>query len=269
MPLNRLFDSAKKNNRSDLQSEEGYPGSNATPPEPFVARDEETKSAEDSLFTHEDTGSFFEKDNRAVRIQRLSQANDLWNKYEKGRPHMSFLRYVFDTQHQAVEALLSVTCIHRAIDTGHLICTEPITLGCYRIIDGRFEAFLAGENLAYSIWSEATEKFSSHHGQYRNQLKPETNERFKFQKSTADQVVFKKEYYQINLTDTKYYQIFEAANTQTAWTFLLLRENVITDRNRYIHVETPEGTICRDVSGIHPLGRKKDPSSAGKFPAFF
>ncbi len=258
MPFNRLFESAKKIKRSDLPPEEKYPGSNATPPKPLVDRDEETKSAAESIVTQEETGSFYEKDNRAFRIQRLSQANDFWNDYEKWRPQMSFLRYVFDTQLQAVEALLSIACIHRAVDTGHLICTEPITLGCYRIIDGRFEAFLAGEKLTYRIWSEATEKFSSHHGQYRDQLKPETKKRFKFQRSATEQVVFKKEYYQINLTDTKYYQIFEASNTQTAWTFLLLRENEITDRNRYIHVETPEGTICRDVSGVHTLSPKKD-----------
>ena len=72
-------------------------------------------------------------------------------------------------------------------------------------------------------------------------------------RSASEQVVFKKEYYQLDLTDTKFYQIFEAPNMQVARVFLLGRENVITDQNRYIHVETPEGTICGDASGVHKL----------------
>ena len=196
--------------------------------------------------------SFYEKDNRAVRINRFSQANDFWSEYEKWRPTIPFLRYVFDTQMQAIEALLSVICIHQAEDTGHLICTEPITMGCYRLIDGRSEVFLSGEKLTYKTWSEATEKFSSHRGQYRNQLRPETYERFKSQ-SQADQVVLIKEYYEVNLTDTQHYQVFEASSLLAAKNFLLRHENVITARNRYIHVVTPKGTICRDINGIHEL----------------
>ncbi|MDF1591040.1 MAG: hypothetical protein P1P89_05940 [Desulfobacterales bacterium] len=196
------------------------------------------------------SGSFYEKDNQAVRIHRLSQAKDFWSDYETWRPTTPFLRYVFNTQLQAMEALLSVTCVHEAEDTGHLICTEPITMGCYRVIDGRYEVFLSGEKLTYTTWSEATEKFSLHRGQYRNQLKPETYERFKSQ-SQADQVVFKKEYYEVTLTDTLFYQIFEASSFVAAKNFLMRPENLITARNRYIHVITPKGTLCRDINGIH------------------
>lgn len=195
-------------------------------------------------------GSFYEKDNQAVRIHRLSQANDFWSDYENSRPSIPFLRYVFDTQLQAIEALLEVACIHQAEDTGHLICTEPIIMGCYRLIDGRYEVFLAGELLSHKTWSEASEKFSSRLGQYRNQRRPETYERFKSH-SQADRVVFKKEYYELTLFDTRHYQVFEASRLLTAKNFLLRIENVITDRNRYIYVVTPNGTLWRDMDGIH------------------
>ncbi|MEW6670793.1 MAG: hypothetical protein AB1427_03770 [Thermodesulfobacteriota bacterium] len=193
---------------------------------------------------------FYEKDNRAVRIHRLSQANDFWSEYEKSRLNIPFLRYVFGTHLQAMEALLSVTCIHQAEDTGNLICTEPITLGCYRTTDTRYEVFLAGDKLTYKTWSEATEKFTALRGQYRNQLRPETYERFKSQ-SQADQVVFKKDYYEVSLTDTKYYQIFEASRLLAARNFLLRLDNVITAPNRFIQVVTPKGTLSRDIDGIH------------------
>lgn len=259
----RLFDSEKKRKGSDPQQEETPSGSNITPSKPLAAQNEAAFAVE-KIVTIEVTGPFYEKDNRALRIQRLSQADEFWNEYEKWRPNTPFLRYVFDNQPQAIEALLSISCIHQAVDTGHLICTEPITLGCYRIIDGRYEAFLAGEKLTYRIWSEATEKFSSRHGKYRNQLKPETQERFKLKKTASKQVAFKKEYYQLELTDTKFYQIFEAPSTQVAWAFLLRRENVITDRKRYIHVETPEGIICRDANGVYRLGQDEDSGTVNK-----
>lgn len=257
MSLIRLFDSEKKG-RSDPQREETLSESNTTMTKPLT----DQNKAENAPI--EAVGPFYEKDNRALRIQRFSQAEEYWNEYEKRRPNTPFLRYVFDNQLQAIEALLSITCIHQAVDTGHLICTEPIILGCYRIIDGRFEAFLAGEQLTYRTWAEATEKFSSRRGKYRNQLKPATQERLKFKKSTPEKVAFKKEYYQIGLTDTKFYQIFEASSAQVAWAFLLDRENVITDRNRYIHVETPEGIICRDADGVHRLQEDEDSGTFDK-----
>jgi len=257
MSFTRLFDSEKKRKRSDPQQEETPSESNTAPSKPSPAQNETAFTVEKPV-TDEVTGPFYEKDNRALRILRLSQADDFWNEHEKRPFNTPFLRYVFDNQVQAIEALLSITCIHQAVDTGSLICTEPIALGCYRVIDGRYEAFLAGEKLTYSVWSEATEKFSSCHGNYRSQLKPETNERFKSMRSASDQVVLKREYYQLDLTDTKFYQIFEAPNTQVARVFLLGRENVITAQNRYIHVETPEGTICGDASGVHKLDRDND-----------
>ena len=195
-------------------------------------------------------GSFHEKDNRAVCIYRLNQASDFWADYEKSRPNVPFLRYVFDTQLQAVEALLSVTCIHEAEDTGHLICTEPIIMGCYRTIEGRYEVFLAGDQISFRTWSEATEKFSHRGGQYRNQQRPETYERFKNQ-SKAGQVVLQKEYYEISLAETNYYQIFEASSFAAAKNFLLRPENVITSPRHFIHVLTPKGTFSRDIDGIH------------------
>lgn len=250
MPFNRLFKFGEKINPIDLPQAQTLPESTAVPPEPSAAAAEETASSDETITRNAPAGSFYENDNRAVRIHRLSQANDFWAEYEKWRPTIPFLRYVFDTRLQAMEALLSIACIHLAEDTGHLICTEPVTMGCYRMLDGRYEVFLAGEKLSYQTWSEATEKLSSHRGQYRNQLRPETYERFKTQ-SHADRVVFKKEYYEVTLTDTKYYKVFEASGLLAAKNFLARPENVVAVRNRYIHVVTPKGTVCRDMNGIH------------------
>ena len=157
MSFKRLFDSENKRNRADPQQEKRPSEPTPTASTPSAAQNETAVTVE-KIVAPEVPGPFYEKDNRAFRIQRLSQANDFLSEYEKRSANTPFLRYVFDSQLQAIEALLSISCIHRAEDTGHLICTAPITLGCYRIIDGRYDVFLAGEKLTNSIWSEATEK---------------------------------------------------------------------------------------------------------------
>ncbi len=57
----------------------------------------------------------------------------------------------------------------------------------------------------------------------------------------------------MTLLDIKHYKIFESSRLVTAKNFLLQPENVITARNQYIHVQTPNGTLCRDMDGIHEL----------------
>jgi len=247
MPFHRLLTFGEKSKRTDRIEEKALPESAALPPDPPAAAAE---AAAETLHPDDPAGPFHEKDNQAARIHRLSQADDFWSAYEQARPNIPFLRYVFDTQLQAMEALLSVACIHQAEDTGHLICTEPITIGCYRIADGRYEVFLAGEKLTYPTWSEATEKFSARHGRYRNQLRPETYERFK-SLAQADHVVLEKEYYELTLTETKHYQIFRASNFVAAKNFLRQNENAVTAPHHYILVKAPKGTIIRDIDGIH------------------
>jgi hypothetical protein len=253
MPFNHLRIFREKIKEGSVRSTgEAPPLSEIAFSEPPIAAEEKAASPDEKPEATETAELFYEKNNTAIRIERLSQASDFWSEYEKSRPQSPFLRYVFDTRLKAVEALLSVRCIHQAEDTGHLICTEPITLGCYRMVDGRYEVFLAGENLSYETWSEATEKFSLHNGRFHNQLRPETHERFKSQ-SQADRVVFKKEYYELTLLDSKHYQVFETSRLLAARNFLLRQENMITERNRYILVETPKGILCRDMDGIHEL----------------
>jgi len=250
MPFNRLLIFGEKIKATDPVHAETTPGSNAAPSEPPVAAVQEASHSAENSAENEMDGLFYEKDNCAVRIDRISQANDFWYEYEKSRPQIPFLRYVFDTQLQAMEALLSVTCIHQAEDTGLLVCTEPITMGCCRMLDSRYEVFLAGEKLTYPTWSEATEKFSARHGRYRNQLRPETYERFK-SLAQADHVVLEKEYYELTLTETKHYQIFRASNFVAAKNFLRQNENAVTAPHHYILVKAPKGTIIRDIDGIH------------------
>ncbi len=195
--------------------------------------------------------SYYEKDNCALRIQRLVDALDFWNDYEKERAGIPYLRFAFGTRFQATEALESLSCVHRAKDTGHLVCTEPVTLGCYRTADGSYEVFLAGEQLSPRVWSEAVEKFPAFHGRYRSQHKPDSSPKKTGPQPASRSVTLKKEYYQLDVDRTRYFRIFEAAAKESARAFLRRRENNINHPDHTIVVETPDGTFYRDINGIH------------------
>lgn len=250
MPFNRLFKPAGRNRETtppppqDPAAAQPGPDAAATPPEP---------GADSAAFAAPETGDkvYLERDNRAVRIQRLDQALEFWNDYEHARPGWPYLRYAFDTRLQALEALESVSCIHPARDTGFLICTEPLVFGCYCMPDGSYEVLLAGEQMTPRTWSEAAEKFQAHHGRYRSQQRPGGSEKSARPASASQSVVFVKDYYQMDLSRTRYYRCYEAAGKEAARAFLWRRENTINHPDHAIVVETPDGTFYRDIDGIH------------------
>lgn len=259
MPFSRLLKFGEKSKGSDQPDQDTGPLPEVESSEAQVEPEKKTLAPAENIEENETEQSFYEIDNRAIRIQRLSQANDFWSEYEKSRPQIPFLRYGFTTELQAIEALLSISCIHRAVDTGQIICTEPITLGWYRNVDGHYEVFLAGEKLTYRVWSEASEKFKLLKGRYYHQLRPETYERFKG-KFQDDQVVFKKESCELGPEETKHYLVFESPRLLAAKNFLLRQENIITEPNRYIYVVTPKGIVFRDRDGIHESAETRFPA---------
>ena len=243
MPLKRFFRSRDKikENNPKAQDESTELNTSSSPSlQPPVQESVEKQRA----------GLFHERDNRATRILRLSQADDFWREHRDQIPKVPFLRFTFSSESEAIDALLSIGCIHQAGDTGNLLCTEPIVMGCHRTIENSYEVFLAGEELSYATWSEAARKFSDHHGCRRDQLKPETGDSDRGGSDTR-QVVFEKEYYQMGPEGTSFCKVFKASSLPAARSFLRRRENVIMVRNRSILVETPEGTLRGDSDGIH------------------
>jgi len=245
MPIKRLFRSQKKIKGDDLQAKDApeQPNSPLLQSSQLPVQEADIKQV---------AATFYERDNRATRILRPGLADDFWRQYRDRRLKVPFLKYVFDSESDAVDALLSIGCIHRAGDTRHLICTEPIVMGCYRTVENRYEVFLAGEALSHAIWSEAVRKFSDHSGRHRDQLKPETDESHK-DSTGIQQVVFEKEYYELGPEGKRFYKVFRAPSVLAARSFLLQKENVIMVRNRSILVEAPEGTLCSDVDGIRDM----------------
>lgn len=251
MTFKRLFRPQTKIEGNDLQDGEASAQPNLKSPQP-------SQLPEQEAVEEQPAETFYERDNRAARILRLSQADDFWRRQQNRRSKVPFLRYVFESEIEAVDALLSLSCVQRAVDTGNLLCTEPITLGCYRTLENRYEAFLAGKELRYAIWSEAVQKFSDHRGHHRDQLKPETDDSYK-DRPGIHEVVFEKEYYQMGPEGTHFYQVFKAPSVPAARAFLQQHENMIMVPDKSILVEAPEGILCRDMDGIHEKCRNEDP----------
>lgn len=77
-----------------------------------------------------------EADNMGSRQETISQAMSYWM---MERPRLSvkppFTMFVMPSGEVAVEAMLELPFIHRAADSGKLICERMMTFGCYEVTE--------------------------------------------------------------------------------------------------------------------------------------
>jgi len=123
------------------------------------------------------TTRFGEKDNLGIRMRSMSEADSQKVKsgpFEKRAQQSSepYLRYLFVSAEDARDALLGLNFIHEAEDTGNLICTEPLSFGCYRLTNGKYEAYIGGLQLTLPLWKAARESFAVHNGRIKNEQRP-------------------------------------------------------------------------------------------------
>jgi hypothetical protein len=194
---------------------------------------------------------FTEKDNMGMRQDTLSKANTYWITRNMSQKFDPFAVYVFAREGDARDALLSLDCIHRANDTGKLICTKTLTFGYYQIEDGRFEAIIAGEELDHDLWTAAKENFIKHGGTRKNDQEPEKKAAppTVTTKPEPEKVTFVREDRQQKMGHTMIYRIYKAPDAASAKAFLA--QNPINKNFFYIIVETPEGNYGRDIEGIY------------------
>ena len=91
---------------------------------------------------------YFEKDNRGTRQSTVEHANSYWIYQRTGMKEKSpFILYIFKSASDAEKALLALPFIHKAIDTGNLICDRIMSFGYYKTNSGFYEALIAGSDL--------------------------------------------------------------------------------------------------------------------------
>ena len=201
---------------------------------------------------------FCEKDNLGIRIRSMIEESSQKLKsgpFEKEAQQQPqpYLRFLFASGEDARDALLGLNFIHEAEDTGNLICTEPLTFGCYRQENGKYEAYIGGWQLSLRLWNAAKESFTVHNGRIKNEQRPnaEFNSNIERGKTLSEHVTKIREYSQLNSGQTEFYSIYEAPNSVIAQAFLKQKQNSVTKSDWYIIVKTPDGDFWRDIDGIY------------------
>ncbi len=205
---------------------------------------------------------FCEKDNIGIRIRSMIEEDS--QKLESGpfekevqQLPQPYIRYMFASGEDARDALLGLNFIHEAEDTGNLICIEPLTFGCYRQKNGKYEAYIGGQRLTQRLWKAAKESFAVHNGRVKNEQRPnaEFNSNIERGMTLSERVTKIREYSQLNSGQTEFYLIYDAPNSVIAQAFLKQKQNLVTKSDTYIIVKTPDGDFWRDISGIYKKNR--------------
>jgi hypothetical protein len=194
---------------------------------------------------------FFEKDNKGTRYETLDQASAYWISRMQSIKKDPFVLFIFDTKESAHNALVDLSYIHTAKDSGKPVCTKTLQFGYYPMGNGKYEAWVCGSELTHDMWQEAMGKFKEHGGQRKNDLEPEKLPSIKNEivKSDVSKVIFVREDAPIRYGQIMTYRIYKAPNKACAMAFL--EKNPVTRNLYYLVVETPEGNFCRDIQGIY------------------
>lgn len=202
----------------------------------------------------EDTGAtdknYYSKDNLGTRFRDANHAQMHWVTCYLSSYSPAII-CKFDTLKQAENAILSLSYIHRAVDSDALISTKILEYGCYVDESGKGEVILCGKAFDMTMWLEAKYKFSKLGGKIWKENKPENQSTVKaIPSSKSGRVTFSEEQTQ-TLSDGQQarYKIYKGANKAAAEGFL--KKQSVEEALHYIVVETPEGNFCRDKNGIY------------------
>jgi hypothetical protein len=216
----------------------------------LFGKSEEISKAGSLQKSQQDTvNTYYEKDNRGTRHDTHLIASGYWLTRLGSRKSDPYLLYEFNTENAASNALLELSCIHKAVDSGKLICSEVLIFGCYQSENGKFEAVLCGGDLSHDLWKQAKSSFIKHGGikKESGELEPKAQTASKQSNKTPhpEKVVLVKEYEK----NGNFYRILSGPDGETAQAYLA--NNPVTRRYYYVIVETPEGNYGRDIDGMY------------------
>lgn len=192
----------------------------------------------------------------------MSKANAYWLGERLAKEEKDpFTLYMFTSSKDAEEALLELPYIHKASDTGRLICDDVLIYGFYEVAANNYEAIICGKDLTLEQFEQAEDSFKKHGGKLRNNLKPEESvesteseeptesvkEEVETPEESSSSVKFRE-----TLTKNQYtYECYDADTKRDAIEFL--KGKTVDKRLYYICVYTPEGDFGRDIDGMYQM----------------
>lgn len=129
-----------------------------------------SKSSDSAKANHSATATpgLSERDNVGTRYETQARVRNFWAPYTFGRPSFPFIFYSMRTKNDAVDAMLALSPIKLASDSGKLISTEVLQFGVYPCeSDGQITSwgfFLAGEQLTLELYDAAIASCTKYNG---------------------------------------------------------------------------------------------------------
>ena len=210
---------------------------------------EEVKTIDDMYSAEDSQNAYMEKDNVGTRQDSLEKANAYWlgtRLQMTEKPPFSL--YVFKSAIDAENALLELPFIHKAKDTGNLICEKVLEFGYYKVEADNYEAIITGFDYTLDDFNKAEESFKKHNGVLKNNLEPTDNAN-----QTAsvggdkNNVKFRE-----TITENQYtYECYDGKTKADAMAFL--KDKEVNKGLYYVCVYTPEGNFGRDINGIYEM----------------
>lgn len=213
-------------------------------------KNDEVKS--ESVKTIDDDYSaetYMEKDNVGTRQDSLEKAKAYWlgtRLQMTEKPPFSL--YVFKSASDAESALLELPFIHKADDTGNLICDKVMEFGYYKVEGDEYEAIISGFDFTLDEFNQVEESFKKHNGVLKNNLEPSSDvKQTKSVGGNKDNVKFRE-----TITKNQYtYECYDAKTKEDAMEFL--KDRNVSEGLYYVCVYTPEGDFGRDINGIYEM----------------
>ncbi len=196
---------------------------------------------------------YYERDNVGARQETMAQAIAYW---KKERPGLSdkppFTLFTFPSADAAEKAMLELPFIHKAADSGKLICDRMMTFGCYATKSrgarkGQYEVMVTGSDLTQDELFFAETVFSGHQGRCKIRNVPSVPTDSPTAGGNAALIRYTKTIKGNDGVST--YEIYTGPDKASAFAFL--SGKTVTRRYYYIIVDTPEGSFGRDRVGFY------------------
>ena len=210
---------------------------------------EEVKTIDDMYSAEDSQNAYMEKDNVGTRQDSLEKANAYWlgtRLQMTEKPPFSL--YVFKSATDAENALLELPFIHKAKDTGNLICEKVLEFGYYKVEADNYEAIITGFDYTLDDFNKAEESFKKHNGVLKNNLEPTDNAN-KTASVGGDKNNVK---FRETITENQFtYECYDGKTKADAMAFL--KDKEVNKGLYYVCVYTPEGNFGRDINGIYEM----------------
>lgn len=244
-----IFDDKQKEAKSAETNKTEAKTDNAEAKPAEADKKEEVKTIDDMYSAEDSQNAYMEKDNVGTRQDSLEKANAYWlgtRLQMTEKPPFSL--YVFKSATDAENALLELPFIHKAKDTGNLICEKVLEFGYYKVEADNYEAIITGFDYTLDDFNKAEESFKKHNGVLKNNLEPTDNAN-KTASVGGDKNNVK---FRETITENQFtYECYDGKTKADAMAFL--KDKEVNKGLYYVCVYTPEGNFGRDINGIYEM----------------